>query len=238
MLATLVESRRSRDRSVGGTAVSVVVHAVLIGVITAVSVRANPAPTRDAEVIDTIYFPQAEPDSPEQPSGAERPVTKPTEPAAELPDVDVPDEILPGIPAEIATPVPIEAITFGGSARDGDPGDRGTGDPGSSGDGQAFFEWMVDVPAAGRRGNPAPIYPRALRESNVEGTVLAQFVIGIDGRADMRTFRALTASHALFEAAVRDAVSRMRFTPAESGGRKVRVLVQQSFAFKLEQGRE
>jgi periplasmic protein TonB len=43
----------------------------------------------------------------------------------------------------------------------------------------------------------------------------------------------LRASHDAFGQAVRTALPRMRFLPAEIGGRKVRMLVQQPFAFAL-----
>ena len=63
--------------------------------------------------------------------------------------------------------------------------------------------------------------------------VLATFVVDTTGRADPSSFKVLRATHQLFEKAVRDALPRMRFIPAEVGGKKVKQLVQQPFSFAI-----
>lgn len=97
----------------------------------------------------------------------------------------------------------------------------------------AFFEFQVEKPALLRPGQPAPKFPQNLREMNLEGEVLAQFVVSQAGRVEMRTFRALKSSHPDFEMAVREVLPRMRFLPAQVGGCAVRQMVQLPFAFKL-----
>jgi protein TonB len=82
-------------------------------------------------------------------------------------------------------------------------------------------------------GSPSPIYPEALRSAGMEGRVVAEFVIDTMGRAELATFRAVESAHKLFTRAVRDALVRMRFAPAEAHGRLVRVLVRQDFVFEL-----
>ena len=72
-----------------------------------------------------------------------------------------------------------------------------------------------------------------LRSANVEGEVLAQFVVDTTGRADMGTFKVLKSSHDLFTNSVRAALPQMRFYAAEIGGRKVKQLVQMPFQFTL-----
>ena len=47
----------------------------------------------------------------------------------------------------------------------------------------------------------------------------------------------IDSTHDLFSRAVRDALARARFTPAEAGGRKVRQLVEQAFTFRIDPGR-
>jgi protein TonB len=61
--------------------------------------------------------------------------------------------------------------------------------------------------------------------------VLAQFVVVTTGRAEMSTFKALKSDNAPVRDAVKNALQRMRFLPAEVGGRKVKQLVQQPFQF-------
>jgi protein TonB len=72
-----------------------------------------------------------------------------------------------------------------------------------------------------------------LRSANVEGEVLAQFVVDTTGRADMSTFKILKSSHDLFTNSVRNVLPNMRFYAAEIGGRKVKQLVQMPFQFTL-----
>lgn len=97
----------------------------------------------------------------------------------------------------------------------------------------AYFEFQVEKPALQKPLKAGPRYPTALRESGVEGEVLAQFVVDQDGQAEMRTLRVLKSSHADFTRAVREYLPRMRFSPAELDGCKVRQVVQLPFAFKL-----
>jgi protein TonB len=78
-----------------------------------------------------------------------------------------------------------------------------------------------------------PRYPSMLQSAGVEGDVHAQFVVDTLGRVERGSVRILDASHDLFAAAVRDALGRARFKPAEAGGRKVRQLAEQTFTFRL-----
>ena len=81
--------------------------------------------------------------------------------------------------------------------------------------------------------NPGPRYPDKLRSANVEGEVLAQFVVDTTGRPEMSTFKLLRSSDDLFTDAVKSALVNMRFYPAEVGARKVKQLLQMPFQFSL-----
>jgi TonB family protein len=101
-----------------------------------------------------------------------------------------------------------------------------------------YFGFQVERPAAPSAGNPTPSYPEPLRSANLEGEVLAQFVVDTNGRADTSTFRILRQTNALFGTSVRAVLPRLRFTAAMISGRKVRQLVQQAFNFNItESGR-
>ena len=82
-------------------------------------------------------------------------------------------------------------------------------------------------------GNPGPRYPDLLREAKIEGEVLAQFVVGPDGEADMSTFKVLKSTHDLFTVAVQNALPNMKFSAPEVGGKGVKQLVQMPFQFSL-----
>ncbi|MBY0489859.1 MAG: energy transducer TonB [Gemmatimonadaceae bacterium] len=98
---------------------------------------------------------------------------------------------------------------------------------------QPYFDFQVEKPVVMAPGTQGPAYPDMLRTAGIEGTVLAQFVVDTTGRADMGTFKALKSDNDLFTSAVKNALQRMRFLPAEVGGRKVKQLVQQPFQFSL-----
>jgi TonB family protein len=96
-----------------------------------------------------------------------------------------------------------------------------------------YYEFQVEKPAMAKPSGRGPRYPEVLRENNIEGEVLAQFVVDRSGQPEMRTLTILKSSHVEFTIAVRDFIPRMSFFPAEVGGCVVRQLVQLPFAFKL-----
>jgi TonB family protein len=103
-------------------------------------------------------------------------------------------------------------------------------------DNQNFFEFQVEKTAELIPGNPAPRYPDLLRSANIEGEVLAQFVVDTTGRVDMATVKVLKTTHDLFTNSVKQALPDVKFSPALVGGRKVKQLVQMTFPFSLSQG--
>jgi protein TonB len=92
---------------------------------------------------------------------------------------------------------------------------------------------LVEKAAAPQPGNPAPVYPAAMRSAQIEGTVLATFVVDTMGRAEPATIHVAEATHPLFGEAVRQSLLRSRYLPAIVGGRPVRQLVEQRFSFTL-----
>ena len=101
---------------------------------------------------------------------------------------------------------------------------------------KAFYEFEVEQPALAIAGRGAPKYPPDLRSANVEGRVVATFVVDTTGRAERTTFRALQSTHPAFTQAVREALPQMRFIPATIAGIRVRMQVQQAFEFRLDLG--
>jgi protein TonB len=97
---------------------------------------------------------------------------------------------------------------------------------------QTYFEFQVEKPVVALN-NASPVFPSMLQNQGVSGQVIAQFVVDTTGRVDVSTFKVVESSHDLFTAAVKNSLSRMRFQPAEVGGRKVKQLVQQPFVFNI-----
>jgi protein TonB len=97
-----------------------------------------------------------------------------------------------------------------------------------------LFEFQVEKPAMHLPGTGSLVYPTILKNANIQGTVTAMFVVDTTGMADVSTFKVLESTHDLFTAEVRKNLTKMRFIPAEVGGRKVKMWVQQAFQFQLQ----
>jgi TonB family protein len=98
---------------------------------------------------------------------------------------------------------------------------------------QTYFEFQVTKQVSVRPGGPSPRYPDVLRAANIEGKVLAQFVVDTLGHAMMTEFKVLQSDHDLFTETVRNVLPLVTFSPAELNGHRVRQLVQMPFEFKL-----
>jgi beta-lactamase regulating signal transducer with metallopeptidase domain len=141
------------------------------------------------------------------------------------------------ITAVAGTAIAMSVLVFACSLRSDGPvaptRDLVLGRPQPVNDNQTYFEFQVEKTVTPVAGGPRVRYPTVLRTANVEGEVLAQFVVDTLGLADMSTFKVLKSSHDLFTESVRAALPMMRFHPAEVGGRKVKQLVQMPYEFSL-----
>lgn len=96
---------------------------------------------------------------------------------------------------------------------------------------QVHYEYQVERPVRQAPNSPQPVYPAALKRRGIEAEVQAQFVVDTLGVAELQTLRIIKSPDDQFSTAVRDALPRMRYVPAEVGGRKVKQLVTQRFMF-------
>jgi protein TonB len=99
--------------------------------------------------------------------------------------------------------------------------------------GSPFRLDQVDRQVALISGVRPPTYPEALRSAGVEGKVIVEFVVDERGQPVQGSIRVVQSDNDLFADAVRVALGRLRFTPAEVGGKKVSQLVQMPFVFTL-----
>lgn len=102
--------------------------------------------------------------------------------------------------------------------------------PGPNG---AYSADVVEKTAWPREDNPRPQYPDALRRAGVEGTFVVEFVVDSTGRVDPNTLSFPKEAHPAFLRAVKYALLRSRYFPAELAGMRVRQLVSQQFAFVI-----
>jgi periplasmic protein TonB len=233
MFNNLVESRRKKQRTPGGVAMSFIVHTVLIFVaVWATKVAAVAYEKPKQEKVEFVEVKKDEPPPPK-----DTPPPPPDVVAAPPPPkgfqiltapVEIPD-VLPEI--DLSKKVTNEADFSGKGVAGGKAsGVEGGKAPVSD---QPFFEFQVEKPVQALPGGAQPRYPDILRQAGVEGEVLAQFVVDTMGRAEMNSYKVLKTTHELFGNAVKSALPGMKFIPAEVGGRKVRQLVQQPFTFAI-----
>lgn len=232
MRVKLPESARTRNRSFGGTAVSTLVHGLLIGgtVVatgyTAEQVAQPPEPGRLVYVVPERTPPQA----PAPPESRRPPL--PTNVEVQVPSIQAPPldlSVVPsGLPPASTIIGTIREEEFRTLARDSMPAG-----PVAPASGEPFAEFMVEKPVRPWSRNPSPRYPSLLANAGVEGAVYAQFVVDTAGRVEAESIRFTKSDHLLFERAVRDVLLRARFAPAEAGGQRVRQLVEQAFAFQV-----
>lgn len=217
MFTTLIESTPHRDPNNGARLVSALFHSALIAAAiyaTASSAASDAVATAATRAEKVLWVtPSAQPQSAPapKPKPKARPVVAPTKVPTTTPPID--PNAQPTVEPESA---PATTNLAGGGA----PG--------------AFNAFEVDVEVVAIAGTVRPRYPDMLRSSGTEGQVIAQFVVNEKGRADRKSFRVMSSTHALFADAVERALSQMRFKPAMIGGKPVSQLVQQLFVFKLD----
>jgi protein TonB len=237
MFNNLIESRPRKEKTTGGTIFSVVFHTAVIGAAVYGTLEAKEQLEKPKQ--EKVEFVKMEKKSEPPPPKEEPKPPPPREVVAAPPPpkgfqvltapVKIPD-VLPDI--DLSKKVTNED-DFTGKGVAGGIAKGVVGGTAPVNTEQAYFEFQVEKQVAPHSGNPTPRYPDMLRSANVEGEVLAQFVVDTTGRADMGTFKVLKSSHDLFTNAVRAALPSMRFYAAEIGGRKVKQLVQMPFQFAL-----
>ncbi len=237
MFKNLIESQAKKEKRAGGSFMSLVVHTAVVAALIAVTKGAGEVIKE--EKVEKVEFVEVKKDEPKPPEPEKAP-PPPDAVAAPPPPkgfqvLSAPIEIPNVIPEiDLSKKVTDEADFSGkgvaGGIAKGVEGGKG---PVIQNADQPYFDFQVEKPVVMAPGSQGPAYPDMLRTAGIEGTVLAQFVVDTTGRAEMATFKALKSDNDLFTNAVKNALQRMRFLPAEVGGRKVKQLVQQPFQFSL-----
>jgi protein TonB len=236
MFNNLIESKPKKQRTTGGLVFSGILHAILgtaavYGTLQAKEQLEKPK----AEKVEFVEMKKKEEPPPpkEVPPPPKDVVMAPPPPKGFqvlAAPVKVPD-VLPDI--DLSKKVTDEA-DFSGKGVAGGSAKGVVGGTAPVNSDQPYFEFQVEKQVSQIPGSGNLHYPDMLRSANVEGEVLAQFVVDTTGKYESGTFKVLKSSHEQFTQAVKNALPSMRFYPAEVGGRKVKQLVQQPFTFSLQ----
>ena len=231
MFTQLVESKPATKKGRGGAVASFIAHYGLILVVLYTSAEAGVVNERpQVEKVNYVQPKTTEPPPKEAPP-PEVVVAPP--PAKTAPILTAPVEIPNALPEIDLTHPPTDPSQF--TRKRGpavEPGIDRSAEPAARPD-NTYLEYEVDKPVREAPNSAVPAYPDILRQAGVEGSATVSFVVDTTGRVDLATFKVILASHELFAAAVRNALPRMRFIPAETSRGKVRQLVQQPFSFAI-----
>lgn len=109
---------------------------------------------------------------------------------------------------------------------------------GAAGDEEGGCEGCNAISATARGVTPpvaietiAPVYPELARRAHVEGVVVLEAIIGVDG--SVRDVRVLRGASPLLDPAALEAVKRWRYRAASIGTRPVAVSLQVVITFSL-----
>jgi len=231
MFNQLIESKAQKQKMAGGTVFSIVLHTVLIAGAVYATARAGVKDEKaKAEKIQFVEMKKEPPKVPDKPPPPKEVIVKPPPPKG-FQVLRAPVKIDIKIPEIDLSKAVTNEADFSGK---GVKGGTGTGVVGGvANTNQTYFEFQVEKPAEMLQDSPKPKYPSVLESSGIAGEVQAQFVVNSSGKADMDSFKVLKSTNELFTQAVKSVLPRMRFSPAQIGGKPVNQLVQQSFQFAV-----
>jgi TonB family protein len=97
---------------------------------------------------------------------------------------------------------------------------------------QIFTAAQVDITARQDSARPVrPMYPDALYEAQVSGSVMVEFIVTATGDVDPDRISIVSATHPGFVETVRTALQEATYVPAIRGGFPVHQVVQHEFQF-------
>lgn len=214
-------------------AVSIVAHVAVIGVIVIAPLMAAGVLPKPTSPNDLFIVTAAPPRLPPPPAAT---VTKPhTETRIPI-ETGVSYEPPKGIHDEIAPPgPPTVGMTIGtgdgviGSL--GTPGDYAPAPPPAPKPPSGPMKIGGQIREPRRVFSVAPVYPSLARQAHVQGTVVVQAVIGVDGAVrDAQIVRSLP----LLDQAALDALKQWRYEPTTLNGVPVAVIMTVSVRFTLQ----
>jgi len=230
MFNNLVESKPKKQRRMGGTIFSFVAHYGLV--LFMIYASAQAATQKEGPKQEKVEFVDVKKEAPKpkEPPPPELVAAPPPPKGFQVltAPVEIPD-VLPDI--DLTRRVTNEADFTGKGAVGGFA--SGAEKKVELREDNTYFDFQVEKPVMQAPNSPTPQYPDILRQAGVEGEALVSFVVDTNGRADVSSLKIIRSTHDLFATAVKNALPRMRFIPAEVGDKKVRQLVQQPFSFAI-----
>ncbi|MEZ4457655.1 MAG: energy transducer TonB [Gemmatimonadales bacterium] len=232
MFENLIESKPPKNRTLGQTITSLVLHVLLV--FGAVKATAGAQEVLKEILQDTTMVFLKPPEPPPPPP----PTTPPPDAivTANPPPMGF-QTVMP--PTEIPKDIPpvnlnerFDAKDFSGKGVEGGIAAGVVGGSGPVSNTETFVEAEVDDPVQAINFQK-PRYPPVLQQAGIAGSVDVQYVVGTDGKAEASSFRVLRSTNKAFEEPAREAIMGSTFKPAKIKGQPVRQLVQQRVSFTI-----
>jgi periplasmic protein TonB len=229
----LIESKQKGHRTVGQSALSVVVHGLIVfGAIKATQGVAETIKNRPVDT--TMVFLKPPPPPPPPPNQPPPDVVVAANPPPKgFQTVVAPTDIPKDIPPIDLNEKPFDPKDFTGK---GVEGGVAAGVAGGTGpvSGEVFLEAQLDDPVQ-PISIPTPRYPPVLQSAGIAGAVDLQYIVDTTGHAEPASFKVMKTTHPAFVEPAQEAIRKGVFKPAKFKGQPVRQLVQQRISFKVGQ---
>jgi protein TonB len=230
---TLIESKVKSQRTLGQSALSLLVHGAII--FAAVKATQGVAETIKNRPVDTTMVFLKPPPPPPPPKDQPPPdvIVSANPPPKGFQTVVAPTDIPKDIPPIDLNEKPFDPKDFTGK---GVEGGIASGVVGGTGPvtGEVFLEAQLDDPVQ-PISIPTPRYPPVLQSAGIAGAVDLQYVVDTTGHAETNSFKVLKTTHPAFVEPAKEAITKGVFKPAKFKGQPVRQLVQQRISFKVGQ---
>lgn len=237
MFDNLIESKPKKQKTLGQTIASLVIHVLLVfGAIKATQGAAEAVAERNERPIEFVVNQPPPPPPPPQEIPPDAVVTANPPPQGFqtiVPPKDLPTEIPP-----VDLNQKFDARDFSGRGVAGGVAEGVVGGVGPVitdaiiDGGQTYTVDEVDEPVQ-RTGGPELAYPPPMRTVGIDGVVQLRFVVGTNGRVESNSITVVSSTNKAFENAAIENVRASRFSPAKMRGQPVRQLVQQTYRFSL-----
>ena len=233
MFDNLVESN-PKNRKIRGlfssSMMSVVLHGVLIyGAIVATTKVKEVVEAKKGDTLVVFLEQHQEEQKPQEPP----PVASLTPPPKGFQTVvaitQIPTEIPPVNLNERFDPRDYTGVGVEGGIAEGVEG--GTGEVPDDLN-AVFVEAVVDEPPI-LLSHPPLQYPPLLKDAGIEGKVVYEFVVGVNGHPEADSFKLIESSQKAFERPAKDLIMGSVYRPGRMRGQPVRVLVRQPVSFTI-----
>ena len=233
MFDTLVESKpkkRGLRGFLSGSSMSITIHIVVIWSAIAATMKGAEMVNELGTDTNMVFLTEQEPEPEEAPPPPPEIATLNPPPKGFqtlIAPIEIPTEIPPVDLNERFDPRDYSGEGVEGGIAEGVEGGTGPVDLDA-----IFVEAVVDEPPI-LLSRPPAAYPPLLKDAQIEGYVILEVVIGVDGHPEPESLRIIESSNRAFERSARTVVLGSVYRPGRMRGQPVRVLVRQPLQFEI-----